>query len=119
MHRPTRSAARVPARRRCSRFGCSALLFHQCTGDPYVCHGCFNLERRIGLLKTCHRCSQIGLGAVEHRQTRLLELKAQVAGTRGYHLALLLHPPVSAVCVGLDPTCLLGVHCADLRWVVR
>jgi hypothetical protein len=84
-----------------------------------VRHGCFNLERRIGLLKTCQRYSQIGLGAVERRQTRLLELKALVAGTRGYRLALLLRPPVSAVCVGLDPSCLLGVRCTDPQWVVR
>jgi hypothetical protein len=84
-----------------------------------VRHGCFNLERRIALLKVCQRCSQIGLGAVERRQTRLLELKALIAGTRGYRLALLLRPPVSAVCVGLDPSCFLGVLCADLRWVVR
>jgi hypothetical protein len=119
MRRPTRSVARVPTQHRCSRFGCHALLFHQCSGDPYVCHGCFNLGRRIGLQKTCQCCSQIVLGAVERRQTRLLELEAQVAGTRGYRLALLLRPPVSAVCIGLDPTCLREVCCADPRWVVR
>jgi hypothetical protein len=83
MLRPITSASRVPAQRRCSRLGRCALLLHESSGDPDVRHGCFNLWRRIGLLKMCQCCAQVGLGAVERRQTRLFELETQVAGTRG------------------------------------
>jgi hypothetical protein len=70
------------------------------------------------LLETCQRRTQVGLGAVERREPRFFELEAQVAGTRGYRLALLLRPPLGTVCVGLDPTCLLGIRHADPGWVV-
>jgi hypothetical protein len=40
-------------------------------------------------------------------------------GTQSYRLALLLHTPLGAVCVGLDLTCLLGMRRADSRWVIR
>jgi hypothetical protein len=48
----------------------------------------------------------------------LFELEAQVTGTRGCRLALLLRPPLSAVCVGLDLTCLLGIRRTYPGWVV-
>jgi hypothetical protein len=118
MLRPITSASRVPAQRRCSRLGRCALLLHESSGDPDVRHGCFNLWRRIGLLKMCQCCAQVGLGAVECRQTCLFELETQVTGTRGCRLALLIHPPVGAVCVGLDPTCFLGIRHTDPRWFV-
>jgi hypothetical protein len=75
--------------------------------------------RRIGLLKTCQRCAQVGLGAVERQQTHLFKLETRVVGTRGYRLALLLCSSLGAVCVGLDPTCVLGIGRADSRWVIR
>jgi hypothetical protein len=84
-----------------------------------VRHGYFNLRRRIGLLTTCQRCTQVGLGAVERRYTRLFELEMQVAGTQGCRLPLLLGPPVRAVCVVLDPTCFLGIRRANPRWVIH
>jgi hypothetical protein len=37
----------------------------------------------------------------------------------GCRLALLLHPPLGAVRVSLDPMCFLGIRRADSRWVVR
>jgi hypothetical protein len=76
MRKSIRSAARVSARRRCSRLGRRAILLHQSCGDPDVGHGCFDLGRRISLLETCQRRAQVGLGAVERQKPRLFELEA-------------------------------------------
>jgi hypothetical protein len=73
----------------------------------------------VSLLETCQCRTQVSLGAVKRREPRLFELEAQVAGTRGYRLALLLRPPLGTVCVGLDPMRLLVIRRADLWWVVH
>jgi hypothetical protein len=119
MRRTIRSAAQVQARRRCSRLGHRALLLHRSCGDSDVGHGCFGHGQRASLLETCQHRTQVGLGVVERREPRLFELEAQVAGTWGYRLALLLRLPLGTVHVSLDPTRLLGIRRADPWRVVR
>jgi hypothetical protein len=75
MRRLITLAARVPARRRCSRLGRRALLLHKSSRDPDVGHGSFGLGRRVGLLETRQRHTQVGLGAVERREPCLFKLE--------------------------------------------
>jgi hypothetical protein len=65
IHGSIRSTARMLAQRRCRRLGCRAPFFHQGCDNPEVSHGRIGLERGVGLLETCHSCTQVALRAIE------------------------------------------------------
>jgi hypothetical protein len=70
------------------------------------------------LLEARHSSTQVGLGAVEHRQPRLLKLEVKVSSARRYCAALLFRTSLGTVGVALDLTCFLGVRRAVTWWFV-